>query len=120
MKRHFRELGIDIMSTPFTVVGDRRHVGRRVRQRDAPVAVHQARRRRSTTGTCSSIPIPDPTVSFEERRRLFDLPGSSWNDYDRTKMSPGGDIFDRKAKSVTPSPAGPRRDRHPRRRARRT
>ena len=48
-------------------------------------------------------PDPDPAVSFAERRRLFDTPGSSWNDYDRTKLSAAGDVFDRKAKSVAPS-----------------
>ncbi len=37
---------------------------------------------RSTTGTCSSIPIPTPAPSFAERRRLFELPRSSWADYD--------------------------------------
>ena len=37
---------------------------------------------RSTTGTCSSIPTPDPARSFVERRRLFELPRSSWADYD--------------------------------------
>ena len=49
-------------------------------------------------------PDPDPSVSFQERRRLFGVPGSSWNDYDRSTMSPTGEVFDRKAKSVTPSP----------------
>ena len=37
---------------------------------------------RSTTGTCSSTRTPDPERSFEERKRLFELPGSSWADYD--------------------------------------
>ena len=45
VKRHFREMDIDIQTQPFTVVGRRRHVGRRVRQRHAAVASHQARRR---------------------------------------------------------------------------
>ncbi len=103
VKRHFRELGIDIMSTPFTRGRDRRHVGRRVRQRDAAspfiklVAAFDHRH-------VFVDPDPDPAVSFAERRRLFDVPGSSWNDYDRSKLSPGGDVIDRKAKSVTPSP----------------
>ncbi len=42
VKRHFRELGTDIQSEDFTVVGDRRHVRRRVRQRDALLAAHPA------------------------------------------------------------------------------
>jgi glutamate dehydrogenase len=40
---------------------------------------------------------------MRERRRLFELPGSSWNDYDRSVLSAGGEVFDRRAKSVTPS-----------------
>ena len=44
VKRHFRELGVDVMTEPFTVVGVGRHVGRRLRQRDAAVTVHQAGR----------------------------------------------------------------------------
>ena len=48
-------------------------------------------------------PDPDPASSFAERKRLFELPGSSWNDYDRSLLSPGGVVLDRKAKSVTPS-----------------
>jgi glutamate dehydrogenase len=49
-------------------------------------------------------PDPDPRASFAERKRLFDLPGSSWDGYDRSKLSPGGDVFDRNVKSVSPSP----------------
>ena len=49
-------------------------------------------------------PDPDPEVSFEERRRLFDLPRSSWTDYNAELLSPGGAIFDRKAKSMKLTP----------------
>jgi glutamate dehydrogenase len=49
-------------------------------------------------------PDPDPEVSFEERRRLFDLPRSSWTDYNTELLSPGGAIFDRKAKSLKLTP----------------
>jgi glutamate dehydrogenase len=45
-------------------------------------------------------PNPDPELSFEERRRLFELPGSSWEDYDSEAISPGGGVYDRAAKSV--------------------
>src|SRR4029078_6975660 len=48
-------------------------------------------------------PDPDTATSFAERKRLFLLPGSSWNDYDRALLSPGGEVIDRKARSVTPS-----------------
>ncbi len=102
VKRHFRELGIDIMSTSFTVVGvgdmsgDVFGNGMLLSPFIKLVAAFDHRH-------VFVDPDPDPIVSFGERQRLFDLPGSSWNDYDRTKMSPAGDVFDRKAKSVTPS-----------------
>ena len=78
----------------------RRHVGRRVRQRHAATRAASSWSPRSTTGTCSSTPTPTRRPRFAERQRLFDSPGSSWNDYDRSLLSPGGDVFDRKAKSV--------------------
>ena len=60
----------------------RRHVRRRVRQRDAAVAPHQAGRRVQPP---PHLPRPEPgrRASFEERRRLFELPESTWDDYDR-------------------------------------
>jgi glutamate dehydrogenase len=45
-------------------------------------------------------PTPDPAVSYAERRRLFELPRSSWADYDRSLISPGGGVWPRTAKSV--------------------
>jgi hypothetical protein len=45
-------------------------------------------------------PDPDPERSWLERRRLYDLPGSSWQDYDRTLISAGGGVHSRRAKSV--------------------
>ena len=49
-------------------------------------------------------PNPDPERSFEERKRLFELPTSSWEDYDRDAISPGGGVYDRAAKSIQLSP----------------
>jgi glutamate dehydrogenase len=49
-------------------------------------------------------PDPDPAVSFAERERLFNLPRSSWDDYDRSLISAGGGIWPRSAKSVPLSP----------------
>ncbi|PRY48436.1 glutamate dehydrogenase [Geodermatophilus tzadiensis] len=49
-------------------------------------------------------PDPDPARSAAERRRLFALPGSSWDDYDRTALSAGGGVYRRDAKSVPLSP----------------
>ncbi|WP_457037721.1 NAD-glutamate dehydrogenase domain-containing protein [Geodermatophilus sp. SYSU D01176] len=49
-------------------------------------------------------PDPDPARSAAERRRLFALPGSSWDDYDRGVLSPGGGVHRRDAKRVPLSP----------------
>jgi glutamate dehydrogenase len=49
-------------------------------------------------------PSPDPASSHEERKRLFDLPGSSWADYDQARISPGGGVHRRDAKRVVLSP----------------
>ncbi|RZV50638.1 MAG: glutamate dehydrogenase, partial [Sphingomonadaceae bacterium] len=46
-------------------------------------------------------PDPDPAKSWQERRRLFELPRSSWDDYDRKVMSKGGMIVPRSQKSIT-------------------
>src|SRR5262249_32606734 len=42
----------------------------------------------------------DPKTSFAERRRMFDLPRSSWQDYDAKKISAGGGVFSRSTKSI--------------------
>ena len=49
-------------------------------------------------------PDPDPAASFAERRRLFDTPGSSWDDYSREVLSEGGGVFPRDAKWMDLSP----------------
>ncbi|MCI2417202.1 NAD-glutamate dehydrogenase [Saccharopolyspora sp. K220] len=49
-------------------------------------------------------PDPDPALSHAERTRLAGLPASSWQDYDRSRISPGGGVFSRRAKSVPLSP----------------
>lgn len=50
-------------------------------------------------------PSPDPTASFSERKRLFELSRSSWEDYDPALISTGGGVFSRSAKSIALSPA---------------
>jgi glutamate dehydrogenase len=103
VKRHFRELGIDVMATPFSVVGvgdmsgDVFGNGMLLSPFIKLVAAFDHRH-------VFVDPDPDRAASFAERSRLFSLPGSSWGDYDRAKLSPTGDVFDRKAKSVSPSP----------------
>ncbi len=53
-------------------------------------------------------PNPDAAVSWAERRRMFELPRSSWGDYDRSLISEGGGVYSREQKSH-PASAGPRR-----------
>ncbi|MFA5514892.1 MAG: NAD-glutamate dehydrogenase domain-containing protein [Desulfuromonadales bacterium] len=99
VKRHFRELGKDIQSEPFTVVGigdmsgdvfgNGMLLSRQIRLRGAFDHRH-----------IFIDPDPDPELSFRERRRLFDLPRSSWDDYDRARMSAGGGIWPRNAKQI--------------------
>jgi glutamate dehydrogenase len=49
-------------------------------------------------------PEPDPERSYEERKRLFDLPRSAWSDYDQSLISEGGGVYSRTAKSIKLSP----------------
>jgi glutamate dehydrogenase len=103
VKRHFRELGLDVMNEPFTVLG--------IGDMSGDVFGNGMLLSRNIKLVCAFDhrnilvdPDPDLAVSFAERQRLFLTPGSSWNEYDRTKLSAAGDVFDRKAKSVLPSP----------------
>ncbi len=103
VKRHFRELGLDVMTQAFTVVGigdmsgDVFGNGMLLSPCIKLVAAFDHR-------NIFVDPDPDPAISFAERRRLFQTPGSSWNDYDRSLMSVGGDVFDRTAKEAVISP----------------
>ncbi len=103
VKRHFRELGTDIQRTPFTVAGvgdmsgDVFGNGVLLSKEIKLVAAFDHRH-------IFIDPSPDPAASWTERRRLFDLPRSSWMDYDRKLISTGGGIYDRAAKSITLSP----------------
>jgi glutamate dehydrogenase len=103
VKRHFRELGRDIQSEDFTVAGigdmsgDVFGNGMLLSPHIQLVAAFNHRE-------IFIDPNPDPATSFEERRRLFELPRSSWSDYDTTKISAGGGVWPRTAKSITISP----------------
>jgi glutamate dehydrogenase len=99
VKRHFRELGHDVGTQPFTVVGigdmsgDVFGNGMLLSDQIRLVAAFDHRH-------VFLDPGPDPEVSFAERKRLFELPGSSWDDYDRAKISPGGGVWSRQEKSI--------------------
>ncbi|HEX4955718.1 MAG TPA: NAD-glutamate dehydrogenase [Thermoanaerobaculia bacterium] len=103
VKRHFREMGRDTQSEPFSVVG----VGDMSGDVFGNGLLRSPHARLLGAFNHQHIfvdPAPDPATSFAERQRLFDLPRSSWMDYDQALLSTGGAIFDRKAKSVTISP----------------
>ena len=99
VKFHFQALGIDIDQTDFTVAGigdmsgDVFGNGMLLSERIKLVAAFDHRH-------VFVDPAPDPAASFAERRRLFDLPRSSWADYDLSLISAGGGIWPRSAKSV--------------------
>ena len=103
VKRHFREIGKDIQSEAFTVVGVGDMSG------DVFGNGMLLSRHIILIGAFNHLhifvdPDPDPDKSWTERKRLFELPRSAWNDYDESLISKGGGIFDRKAKSIPVSP----------------
>lgn len=103
VKRHFRELDIDCQQTDFTCVGigdmsgDVFGNGMLLSQHIRLVAAFNHQH-------IFLDPDPDAETSFLERRRLFELPRSSWTDYDESLISPGGGVFPRSAKWVPISP----------------
>ncbi|GAA2489439.1 NAD-glutamate dehydrogenase [Terrabacter carboxydivorans] len=103
VKRHFRELGVDTQTQEFTVVGvgdmsgDVFGNGMLLSEHIRLLAAFDHRH-------IFVDPTPDAASSYAERRRMFDLPGSSWADYDASLISKGGGIFSRSAKSVPVSP----------------
>ncbi|MGA4684592.1 NAD-glutamate dehydrogenase [Micromonospora sp. AB353] len=103
VKRHFRELGHDTQTQDFTVVGvgdmsgDVFGNGMLLSKHIRLVAAFDHRH-------IFLDPDPDSARSFQERKRLFDMPRSSWEDYDRELISAGGGVHSRTAKSVPISP----------------
>ncbi len=93
VKRHFRELGVDTQSAGLHRGRRRRHVAATSSATACCCRSTSGWWRRSTTGTSSSTRTRTRESSFAERRRLFDLPRSSWADYDRALISEGGGIF---------------------------
>ncbi len=103
VKRHFRELGKDIQHEEFTVVG--------IGDMSGDVFGNGM-----LLSPCIRLiaafnhlhifidPEPNAAQSFQERKRLFELPRSNWMDYDPTLISDGGGVYDRAAKSIRLSP----------------
>ncbi|HMK80842.1 MAG TPA: NAD-glutamate dehydrogenase [Xanthobacteraceae bacterium] len=103
VRRHFREIDVDISKTPFTVAG----VG------DMSGDVFgNGMLRENTIKLVAAFdhrdifidPDPDPERSFAERQRLFDLSRSSWQDYNKAYLSGGGGIYSRALKEIALSP----------------
>ncbi|WP_288378155.1 NAD-glutamate dehydrogenase domain-containing protein [uncultured Massilia sp.] len=103
VKRHFYELGHDMTTTPITVVGvgdmsgDVFGNGVLLSRQLKLVAAFDHRH-------IFLDPNPDVAVSFKERERMFALPRSSWEDYDKSLISQGGGVFPRTARSIELSP----------------
>ena len=99
VKRHFRELGKDIQNEEFTVVGvgdmsgDVFGNGMLLSRHIRLIAAFDHRH-------IFIDPNPDAATSYAERERMFALPRSSWDDYDRTLLSEGGGIWPRSAKQI--------------------
>lgn len=100
VKRHFRELGKDIQTEPFTVIG--------IGSMDGDVfgngmLLSPCIRLLAAFSGQHIFIDPHPLVSnaaLKERKRLFELPGSSWNDYDRSLISAGGGVYSRADKDI--------------------
>jgi len=103
VKLHFRELGLDTQSEEFTVIGIGDMAGD-VFGNGMLLSEH--------IRLCAAFnhmhifidPNPEAAASYAERKRLFELPRSSWEDYDLSLISAGGGIFSRSAKWLDISP----------------
>lgn len=99
VQRHFREMGHDIQTSPFTAIGigdmagDVFGNGMLLSNQTKLVAAFNHMH-------IFFDPSPDTEKSFAERQRLFDLPRSTWDDYDKTLISEGGGVFSRSVKSI--------------------
>ena len=103
VKRHFRESGKDIQTTPFTVIGvgdmsgDVFGNGMLLSEHIQLVGAFDHR-------DIFIDPNPDPATSYKERARLFKMGRSSWQDYETALISKGGGVFSRSSKSIKLSP----------------
>ena len=103
VKRHFREMGLDTQSMPFNVIGigdmngdvfgNGMLLSKKIRLVGAFNHLH-----------IFLDPDPDEAVSFKERQRLFNMPRSTWSDYEASLISKGGGVYSRADKSIKLSP----------------
>ncbi|MEZ5572451.1 MAG: NAD-glutamate dehydrogenase [Halioglobus sp.] len=100
VQRHFREMGVDIQATDFTVVGIGDMAGD-VFGNGMLLSPHIRLLAAFNHQHIFIDPNPEPGSSFAERSRLFEMERSSWSDYRQELISEGGGIFERSAKSIT-------------------
>ena len=103
VKRHFREMGVDCQTTDFTCVAIGDMAGD-VFGNGMLLSEHTRLQVAFNHMHIFVDPNPDAASSYVERKRMFELPRSSWEDYDKSLISEGGGIFSRSAKSITLTP----------------
>lgn len=99
VKRHFAEMGIDVQTDPFTVVG----IGDMAGDVFGNGMLSSEVIKLIAAFNHMHIfidPDPDPAISYQERKRLFETPGSKWSDYNQELISEGGGIYERSAKKI--------------------
>jgi glutamate dehydrogenase len=99
VKRHFREVGVDCQTTDFTVVGIGDMAGD-VFGNGMLLSEHIRLQVAFNHMHIFVDPTPDAASSFVERQRMFNLPTSTWDDYNKDLISEGGGIFLRSAKAI--------------------
>ncbi|MFN7095502.1 MAG: NAD-glutamate dehydrogenase domain-containing protein, partial [Burkholderiales bacterium] len=99
VKRHFRHLGIDTQTQEFNVIGIGDMAGD-VFGNGMLLSKYICLKAAFNHQHIFLDPNPNPAVSFLERQRLFDLERSTWEDYDKSKISAGGGVFARAAKFI--------------------
>ncbi|WP_086775762.1 NAD-glutamate dehydrogenase [Vibrio coralliirubri] len=103
VKRHFREMGINCQSTDFTAIGVGDMAGD-VFGNGMLLSKHIRLQAAFNHMHIFIDPNPESASSWVERDRLFNLPRSSWEDYNKDLISQGGGIFSRRAKSISLTP----------------
>ncbi|HEY1714770.1 MAG TPA: NAD-glutamate dehydrogenase [Solirubrobacteraceae bacterium] len=103
VKRHFREVGTDVQSDEFAVVGIGDMSGD-VFGNGMLCSEHTRLLAAFNHAHVFLDPNPDPAASYAERRRVFELGRSSWSDYDTNVISPGGGVHARSLKSIPITP----------------
>lgn len=103
VKRHFREMDIDCQSTDFTVIGIGDMAGD-VFGNGMLLSKHIRLQAAFNHMHIFIDPEPNAAKTYKERERLFNLPGCSWEDYNKDLISEGGGLFSRSAKSIKLTP----------------